>query len=135
MNRRIIYKGSDLIGFNAIEPLKPDNFIDKLIKYIPIETISAYVVIQKLIEQNITTISPYLSIGIIVFFVICNFFYLKKIHSVDNFPQLIISSIAFIVWAYTLIEPFKSLGIYNATYSMIAIILTSFIMPLFNFKQ
>ena len=127
------------ITFQSAEPinLKPDGYVDKIIKYIPSETVAAYIIIQKTIEQFQDKIPFIVSWIIILIMFFGNIFYLKNTQKVKRWSQIFVNSIAFIIWVYALGEPFKHLlkDNYQPAYSVIGIILFSFIVPLFEFEK
>ena len=142
MRSIITKKDADRLNtrFISAEPLdevKPDDFIGRVIKYIPAETVSVYVIIQKTLEQFNNTIPSIISWMLVAVIFIVNLFYLRNMQKIKRLSQIFLSSIAFLIWAYTLGEPFKGIlgNNYQAIYSSIAVTLFTFIVPIFKFEK
>jgi hypothetical protein len=120
-------------------------YSDKLVKLIPSEIIGAYMVlsnilgytagsmqasvIQKPVTEN--DLKPVLLQ--IVFFVLLVLtpVYLRKISKVKNVSQLIVTTMSFVIWVYTLGGPFAVWGIYYSIIGSVVLVLWSVIIPLF----
>ncbi|MCU0461057.1 MAG: hypothetical protein MUF36_03430 [Bacteroidales bacterium] len=120
-------------------------YSDKLVKLIPTEIIGAYMVLSNILGSaagNIqTSVKPFPVTDNdlkpillqVVFFVllILTPVYLKKISKVNNVTQLIVTTVSFIIWVYTLGGPFIVWGIYYSLIGSVVLVLWSVIIPLF----
>jgi len=109
------------------------NYQDRLLKLIPSEIIGAYLFLQGVIpgEQ-----AKWGTLIVAVILWIMTPFYLKRIQKVDGKPQLIITTISFVVWVYSLGGPFAYWGIYQAWLGSVILVLWTMTVPLvFNPKQ
>jgi hypothetical protein len=152
MGRRIIR--TRLEADNA--DVKLDGFFDKLMKYIPSEIIGAWIAIKGLLKSanpvnnqtnnglvnntNGATGDNLLWILFVVLTVLTAVYIFKqtskettKAEKSKDSPaisQIIISTIAFVIWVFALGEPFSSLPFYQPVYGSIALIIFSLIVPL-----
>lgn len=114
-------------------------YADKLVKFIPSEIIASYMVISGILGFSAdvaTTHDESAILGIkIVFFVLLALtpLYLWKVSKVTSIPQMILSTVSFAIWVYTLGGPFSSAvwNIYNGNYASIILILWTLIVPIF----
>ncbi|MBO8131658.1 MAG: hypothetical protein H0Z29_09110 [Candidatus Marinimicrobia bacterium] len=111
------------------------SYKDKLLKLIPSEIVGAYMVIQGILSgQNILigdkdiTASFNWAIFIIIFLLTPLF--LLRVHNVRKTSQLIITSISFIIWGYSLGGPFAVSGLYQPQIASILLVLWTLIIPL-----
>lgn len=112
------------------ETIKPDDYVDRLAKYIPPDVIAAFITIESAIGA---AKDPPGALAWIVFAVIliATPFYLWKFGNVRKPLQLAISTIAFVVWAFAYPGlPFSSLHIESSIYGAVALGLFSFLVPL-----
>jgi hypothetical protein len=116
---------------NARENETPDAYTDRLIKYIPPDVIAAFSAIEGILTGSKSQNTFVL--GWLVFAVIgiATPFYLIKVGGVRKPLQVVISTVAFVVWAFAYPgEPFRSLG-FDATFSSVVLALYTFLIPLF----
>ena len=128
MSRRIITK-ADVTRFkdSVSGEAKPDDFSTRLIKLIPSEIIVVYVFIAGVIEANsLSSVALYWLIFIVL--LICTPLYLIRVtknqeDSNDSIPvtQIILATIAFPVWIFSLGGPFAFYSWYNPAYGSILI--------------
>jgi hypothetical protein len=92
-----------------------DNYYERLIKLIPTEIIGAYLALDNvLVSSNAEIIYRWALIIILVFVTPLNIFLTtKKGTEKTATSQIIISSLSFLVWVYTLGGPFKYFGFYK----------------------
>jgi uncharacterized protein (DUF983 family) len=115
--------------------LESDKYFDRLLKYIPAETVSVYVMAQKGIEmEHFGSIIVFLIVAAII---VGNWFWLNRALKVTRYSQLIISSLALLVWIYTLGDPVKEyLGeLYRPGLALILMALFLFVPPSYDFKK
>ena len=117
-----------------------DGYTARLIKYIPGETIVFFVTADRIIQANLPAIkeemsSPrlamWLSLGLVLFCLLLTPFYLHKVVKVVNTRQIVVSTIAFLVWSFTVGTPEfnKSLHVSSALWDTIR----SLLLPVFTF--
>ena len=109
-----------------------DSYTVRLIKYIPPDVIAAFTAIEGILagakSQNAV------ALGWLVFAVIgiATPFYLVKIGGIRKPLQVVISTVAFVVWAFAYPgEPFRSLGV-DSTFASVILALYTFLLPLFS---
>lgn len=89
-----------------IKPIEADNYLSRLIKYIPTEIIAVYLTLHSVIlSDKLGEIPVYICWAIVAFGVLCTYLYLLRVQKVTKQMQLIISCGAFLVWALTLGGP------------------------------
>lgn len=110
---------------------------DKLLKLIPTEIVGAYMFLSGVVsggpESAANTgskIDDYLLY--IVFFALFAFtpLYLWRVSGVTNIAQIIVTSISYLVWVYTLGGPFSIWGIYSPAAGSVFLVLWTLAMPL-----
>ena len=113
------------------------SYADKVVKLVPTEIVGAYMVLAGIV--GVTAASPAAPADSlsriliqVVFFVllILTPLYLWRISGVTNMVQLVVTTLAFIVWIYTLGGPFSVWGIYEPKVAAILLTLWSFIIPI-----
>jgi hypothetical protein len=80
--------------------ITPDNYVDRLMKYIPAEVIAAYMTLAGIIKSSPQPNDPLLHWVIFLVVLVGGFFYLKKPAGVRKPVQLIISLLAIVVWVF-----------------------------------
>jgi putative Mn2+ efflux pump MntP len=122
--------------------VKLDGYFDKLMKYIPSEIIGAWIAIKGLIKSasgvpanNLLWILFFLLTGLTAVYIFKQISVPEQTSSQPEkssmTTQVIISTIAFIVWAFAIgEEPFSSLPLYQPVYGSIILILFNLIIPL-----
>jgi len=122
---------SEIFGAQRASNIKsdetPDNYLNRLIKYIPAEIIAVYSLIEGILKSNKS--NP--NIANIYWWVFAILFimtpiYLFKAQKVKSILHLIISSFSYAVWVSALGGPFVYLDNYDPMYPAI-------LMPLYTF--
>ncbi len=106
-----------------------DDYADRLLKLIPGEVITVYlamITILKNSSDEVAAIVPWL---VVVFGVAATWFYLRVTLKVTNIRQLLVTCVAFLVWAFTIGPPFDTLDWYNGTYAGLLLAAYTFIAP------
>jgi len=150
---RIIVKNRTQLEANNGDSKKPDEYLDKLIKYVPAETVSAWIAIKGIILSSAkpegTKGTTDLWVLFIILIVLTSVYlyrtfykqikeqsksYIDKPRKVklsnDHYIQILISTLAFIVWVFATGEPFSSLSFYQPYYASITIIIFTFVIPM-----
>jgi len=120
--------GSQLLmaePLNLTRPM-PDDYVTRLVKYIPSEIIALYVTLD-----SIARASSAIPIGvrwlIFLFCLFGTYLYLYRVAKVHKQKQLLISSISFCVWVFAIGGPFALLGWYLPVYG-------GLLLPAFTFS-
>jgi hypothetical protein len=93
-------------------PLPEDKYKDRLLKYIPAEVVTLYLTLTALLGT--ARVQPWwLGWLILAVGIVATWYYLRYPLEVKDRKQLIISCVAFVVWAFALGGPFKDLSWYN----------------------
>lgn len=111
------------------------SYKDKLLKLIPSEVVGAYMVIQGIMSgqnivvsgKDITTVFSWV-VFLVVFLLTPLFLY--RVHNVKRLSQLVITSISFLVWGYSLGGPFELNNLYHPQIASIILVLWTLIIPL-----
>jgi hypothetical protein len=113
------------------------SYSDKAVKLVPTEIVGAYMVLAGIIGIDATSgAAPTDSLSKIliqiVFFVLLVLtpLYLWKMSGVSNVVQLIVTTLAFIIWIYTLGGPFAVWGIYEPKIAALILTLWSLVIPI-----
>ncbi len=131
MGRRIISKK---IEANTAPPI--DGYFDKLIKYIPSEIVGSWIAVKGLIigDSNLP-INTLLWILLVIFTALTAVYIFRQTSEPRTSTaktQILISTGAFLVWAFALGEPFSSLAFYRPVYGSLLLILYNLTIPLIN---
>jgi hypothetical protein len=117
------------------EPLPVDDYISRLIKYIPTEVIVVYLSVENIIKSTTPamdgTAVPEQNIqglywGVFLFLLIMTPIYTLFVLKVTKRVQLVVSTIAFAVWVFSLGGPFEAVDWYDPIYGAV-------LLPLYTF--
>lgn len=104
-----------------------DDYSTRLLKYIPAEVVAVYVFVEGIIRQSADAPSIQTLLWIVFGFIfILTPFYLWRVQKVQKWVQLLVSTIAFAVWVFSMGGPFASLIWYKPIYGAV-------LLPLFTF--
>lgn len=122
MARKII-TAADVDTGNAVHQ---DKYPGKLLKYIPADVIAVYLTLDHILKlstdkPNVILIAGYVVFGILL---IATPFYLLKT-GVTARSQLIVATLSFAIWAFSLSGPFSSVPHHE--------IIAALLLPLFTF--
>lgn len=113
------------------------SYFDKAVKLVPTEIVGAYMALAGMIGvSSASTAAPADSLSKIliqvVFFVLLILvpLYLIFISKVSNKVQVIVTTLAFIIWVYTLGGPFAVWGIYEPKVAAVLLTVWSLVIPL-----
>lgn len=125
MAREVVTKKDFTDGLDR--PAKPgtaqttkDDFTDRLLKYIPAEVVGVFLAVDSLLKSDLISI-PKETVNWVVFLflLIMTPIYLFRVLRVKKYPQLVISTLSFAVWVFTLGGPFTLFSWYNPIYGAI----------------
>ncbi len=112
----------------AREVKTDQDYKTKLLKLIPSEIVAAYILIGGIIPADYkywgTLITAIIMLVLIPF-------YLRRLYDVKRLGQIIYIMIAFVIWIYTLGEPFRHWGIWQEWIGSALLILYTLTIPLF----
>lgn len=101
-----------------------DGYNDRVLKYIPAEVVTLYLSVDGLVRAK--PHSPALSWGLFAFGLLATVLYLRFSAGVTKPLQLVVSAVAFCVWALAIGSPSSHIPGYDAIYGAIA-------LPIFTF--
>jgi hypothetical protein len=106
----------------------PDGYNDRVLKYIPAEVVTLYLSVDGLVraKQN----SAALSWGLFAFGLLATILYLRFSAGVTKPLQLVVSAVAFCVWAISIGSPSTYIPGYDAVYGAIALPIFTFVAGL-----
>lgn len=119
----------------------PDQFTDRLVKYIPSEVVGGYVIVSGFIEGLTTKNTTFMHLGptawlwiVMVTFCVLAFIYMLFAPKSKGEPlpwfQAFSAPVAFLTWSFALGGPFeKSLSDYNKAGAAFLLIIVSLIIP------
>jgi hypothetical protein len=106
---------------------KLDQFTDRLLKYIPAEVVVVYVSVEGLIRNAPADVPREKVLWCVFFFLLAGtWVYLTRVQKVSKKTQLLISTLAFAVWVFSLGGPFVSFSWYKPFYGTV-------LLPLYTF--
>lgn len=123
-------------------------FQDKVVKLIPTEIVGAYMVLNGIIglpaspvvaDMRFPSAPPvsddtlrfYLVQAVFAILLVLTPLYLAKIAKVTNRRQLAVTTMSFVVWAYTLGGPFVVWGLYYPLVASVLLVIWSLVVPMF----
>jgi hypothetical protein len=109
----------------AAEEVKVDDYSTRLLKYIPAEVVAIYVFIDSIIKQSAAPDAGLMWIVFVVM-VILTALYIWRVQKVEKWAQVLICTLAFAVWVFSLGGPFALLAWYKPIYGAV-------LLPLFTF--
>lgn len=117
----------------------PDDYRDRLIKYIPADVVAIYVSLLALIKTANPEKTPIVTIEWAIFGIILvvSIPWQRRIVKIDKWQQVAIGSVAFVVWAISLGDPFATTWRtwYQPLYGSIILMLFTFLIPLFQAQK
>jgi hypothetical protein len=136
MNRNIV-TGKEAAAARAVMgkgyvTAKPtaDTYADRLVKYIPPDIIGAFTAIEGLVDSGGGTKRAILAWVVFTVILVATPAYLIRVAGVRKISQVVISTAAFIVWAFAYPgEPFLSLNI-DRVWGSVILALFTFLIPL-----
>jgi len=109
------------------EQPKLDTYQERLLKYIPTEVVTTYVFLDGVLRSASATF-PVAALRWFVFVVLLfgTWFYLNRVEKVTRRQQLVISTVAFGLWVFSLGGPFAAFHWYSPVYGAV-------LLPLYTF--
>lgn len=112
--------------------IPPDDYKSRIMKYIPSEVVVLYLTLDGIINSASVETSLKIRLLWLIFLIsfIGTWIYLWRVEKVTKKTQLVISTIAFFVWAFTLGGPFTFLSWYLPLYGAILLPVYTFFVAL-----
>jgi len=114
----------------AAPPIQPDDFTARLVKYVPSDVIAVYVAVFTVLgtvkgEAKL----PWLEWVVFAIIVALTPLYLHRVGKVGKLSQVIISTVALVIWAFAYGKPFDNLGWYD----VYGLVIAGILLPLYTF--
>jgi len=113
--------------------METDQYADRLLKYIPADVVGAWIAITGLINGT-TSIPGPVFWGVFFVMLVLAALWTWRQTSIPNKPpavtQIVVATIAFVVWVFALGGPFVALSFYRPVYGSLALILYTLAVPL-----
>jgi len=100
---------------------------DRLLKLIPSEIIAAYLILEGIIPSSSAKWGT-LIVSVILLILVP--FYLWRIQEVKRTAQIIVTTISFAVWVYTMGGPFQEWDLFKPFIGSIILVLWTLIIPI-----
>lgn len=117
------------------EKAKPDDYKERILKFIPAEVVTLYLLVYglaKAAEDQIPfEVISWVLFGVGIFGTILH---LWRIAKVSDWSQILISTVAFVVWVFALGGPFLQLPWYNSIYGALLLPIYTFFIPIMASK-
>ncbi len=111
-----------------------DTYFDKLLKYIPADIVGAWIAVTGLIAGAAGGANSTVLWVVFAVFVVITVVWVWKQTAAPGKPaavtQIVISTIAFVVWVFALGGPFESLPFYQHLYGSILLIIYTLVVAL-----
>ena len=117
------------------EKVKPDDYKERILKFIPAEVVTLYLFLYGLAKATEDEI-PFEVISWVLFGVgiFGTILHLWRIAKVSAWSQILISTRAFVVWVFALGGPFLQLPWYNSVYGALLLPIYTFFIPIITGK-
>lgn len=123
----------------VITPQKPDDYRDRLIKYIPADVVAIYLSLLALIKTANPQKTPIITVEWVIFAIIfvVSVPWQVRVMKIGKWQQVAIGSVAFVIWAISLGDPFATAWStwYQPLYGSIILMLFTFLIPLFQAQK
>jgi hypothetical protein len=123
---------------SAVKVPEVDSYFTKILKYIPAEIVSGYVAINA-IFKSISDVSLVFHWIVVAALTALTGLYIWRLTNEPNKPpavsQIIISTIAFVVWVFALGGPFAEMGWYQYYYGAILLVMYTLAVPVLVGKK
>jgi hypothetical protein len=103
------------------------SYQDRMLKLIPTEIIAAYMALQGVVP---TAYAKWATLAAAVILVALTPLYLTRLQQVRRTGQVVMTTIAVVVWLYTLGGPFQYWGLYQPWIGSVLLVLWTLVVPL-----
>ncbi len=112
-----------------------DTYTDRLVKYIPSEIITLYVTLEGVVRARFSGVQPEAYSGwlwgIFVIGLVATPLYLVRVAKVSKTSQLLLSSLAYVIWVIAVGTPFKTIAGWDSLWGALLLPIFTFGVPLF----
>lgn len=108
--------------------LRADAYSDRLLKYVPAEVIALYLALEAIVRGH--TGAAGIEWVALAAGVVGTPLYLYRKGHVTRRTQLVISTLAFLVWVLAIGGPFSNMSWYSPAYGAVLLIIFTFFVPL-----
>jgi hypothetical protein len=116
----------------ATPPARPDDYTDRLLKLVPAEVVALWVTVSGIIASA-SKVPAWLPWIVFALMLVLTPFYLRRVAKVTKLRQVALSTIAFVVWIFSLgVVPFGDLSWYMPLYGAILLPIYTFAVPIVN---
>ncbi len=113
--------------------ITPDDYLTRLIKFVPSEVVALYITLYALANSSRNEIAFDAVVwAIFIVGIIATPLYLWRVAKVADWTQMIISTIAFVVWIFALGGPFSTLSWYHPVYGALLLPVYTFFVPIIS---
>jgi hypothetical protein len=121
---------------SAAPAVGPDDYKDRLLKYIPAEIVAIYLALLSVLKAAPPEKTPIVTVEWFVFWIILfvTVPWQRRILKITKWQQIVIGTVAFVFWAISLGDPFTTSWKewYQPLYGTMAMMLYTFLIPLFE---
>ena len=132
----VVPRGGGASGQSGAERTQPDEYKDRLIKYIPTEIVTLYLSVLGVLAAATdlpTERASILKWAVFAVMLVLTYLYQRFSLNIKKIEQLIIGVISFAVWAFTLPPgPFHDLKWYNPIYGALLLPIYTFAIALYK---
>lgn len=109
-----------------------DDYQSRLLKYIPTEVVALYLTLDNILKSAAVNQQPDQTLLWIIFLLLVIFtpIYLWRVTKVRKTVQLIISTVAFVIWVFALGGVFENLPWYQHYYGALLLPTFTFLVPI-----
>jgi hypothetical protein len=107
-----------------------DPYASTVLKYIPTEIVGAYLVIQGFLVGLSPSMAYWTTLGVSAALLVLCPLYIFFIQEVKKPAQLIVTSISYLVWLYTLEGPFTYWGVHDSRIASAILVVWTLVIPL-----
>lgn len=111
------------------ESNEPDDYLKRLVKFIPAETIAAYIALDNLMRSQDKVPKVALEWVVLALMIVYTYFHMKRIRRIANTKQVLLSVGAFVAWAAGNGGPFDSLTFWSPAFGSATVIIATLALP------
>jgi hypothetical protein len=122
-------------GVAQAAPPAADDYMDRLMKFIPVETVGLYTIIEVNLKSlyNGQNLGPWL-LGLLIFGMIATVFYVRFYLKVKRWIQVLMTDLGFAVWVFTIGGWFGTMSFWKAEWGIIAAVIYLFIIKIIRLE-
>jgi len=119
---------------DAAPPGSGDNYITRVVKYIPAEVVALYLTLQGLLgaANQAEGVAAWCVLGGCLVGCVL---YLRRLSGVKHWSQITVSGLGFLAWAFALGGPFKTFSWYLPVYGACVVAFFTFLVPLVDVSR